>query len=44
MRKYIKYTYFNEDKESIAIIHRFTPSQIIQEFNNKYDKVLFEED
>ena len=41
--KYIKYTFYEENGDLVAIIKESTPPEIIKELKTKYDSVRFKE-
>lgn len=45
MKKYIRYTFYEEDGKYIAIIEKYTPKDIIEILRNehKYDDIRYEE-
>lgn len=43
LNKYIKYTFYDDDKRLIAIVNRNTPKEVMQELQQKYDEVKFKE-
>lgn len=44
MDNYIRYNYYDELGNYIAIINQNTPKEIIQELQKKYDEVKFKEE
>ena len=43
MNKYIKYTFYDDDKRLIAIVNKNITKEVMQELQQKYDEVKFEE-
>ena len=43
LNKYIKYTFYDDDKRLIAIVYPNIPKEVMQELQQKYDEVKFKE-
>lgn len=43
MNNYIRYTFYDDDKKLIAIVNKNTPKEEIEQLQQKYDEVKFEE-
>ena len=43
LNKYIKYTFYDDDKRLIAIVNKNITKEAMQELLQKYDEVKFEE-
>lgn len=43
MNKYIRYTFYDDDKRLIAIVYKNIPKEVMQELLQEYDEVKFEE-
>lgn len=43
LNKYIKYTFYDDDKKLIAIVNKNITKEAMQELLQKYDEVKFEE-
>ena len=43
MNKYIRYTFYDDDKRLIAIVNKNIPKDVMQELLKQYDEVKFKE-
>jgi hypothetical protein len=43
MNNYIRYTFYDDDKRLIAIVNKNIPKEAMQELQQEYDEVKFEE-
>ena len=43
LNNYIIYAYYDDDKRLIAIVNENTPKEIIEQLQQEYDEVKFEE-
>ena len=43
MNNYIRYTFYDDDKRLIAIVNKNIPKEVMQELQQEYDEVKFEE-
>lgn len=43
LNKYIKYTFYDDDKRLIAIVNKNITKEVMQELLQKYDEVKFKE-
>lgn len=43
LNKYIKYTFYDDDKRLIAIVYKNITKEAMQELLQKYDEVKFKE-
>lgn len=43
LNKYIKYTYYDDNKKLITIVTKNIPKEAMQELLKQYDEVKFEE-
>lgn len=43
MDNYIKYTYYDEIGKKIAIVHKNTPKEVMEQLSKEYDEVKYKE-
>ena len=43
MNNYIRYTFYDDDKRLIAIVYKNITKEVMQELQQEYDEVKFEE-
>ena len=43
MNNYIRYTFYDDDKKLIAIVNKNITKEVMQELQQEYDEVKFEE-
>ncbi len=43
INKYIRYTYYDDNKKLIAIVNKNIPKEVMEELSKEYDEVKFEE-
>ena len=43
MDNYIRYTYYDEQNNKVAIIYPNTPNEVIKKLQEKYDEVKYKE-